>query len=270
MLKGLKKFMPLLIIMLVVLIAVYLIYFSPKLRQIGDNKRAIFGIDKELEAKAPVEQELRGGVSYITEKGVTLSLSTEGEVPFVTGGFIKNMVKGLAVDLSYFEPQAIVPEGEYKRFPIKIAFISDYKNFLGFLSKLRELKTQLRIDSMTVAKTQKENLLGVQLELSIFLLPGRSRIADINFPAFSFNPFFEAPLVRAEMSTGEAGGRRELSLSLQGVMLGDTNKAIINDRFVEEGQVIDGYKVKRIETGKVVLIKGGEKYDLFLGGKYEY
>ncbi|MCX5751891.1 MAG: hypothetical protein NT099_09595 [Candidatus Saganbacteria bacterium] len=272
MLKGLKKFIPLLIIMLMVFGGVYLIYFSPKLHQIGDNKRAIYEIDKELGAKAPLEQELRGGVAYIKEKGVTLSLSTEGEVPFVTGGFIKNMLKGLTVDLNYFEPQAIVAEKEYRRFPIKIGFVSDYKNFLGFLSKLKEIKTQLRIDTMTVAKTQKEGFLTAQLEISIFLLPGGSRIADIKFPTFTFNPFFEAPLVRVETTTsGEvAGGRGELPLSLQGVMLGDVNKAIINDKFVEEGQVIEGYKVKTIEVGKVVLTKGGEHYDLFLGGKYEY
>jgi hypothetical protein len=53
-------------------------------------------------------------------------------------------------------------------------------------------------------------------------------------------------------------------------LLGDVNRAIINDRFVEEGQVIEDYKVRKIEAGKVVLIKGGEKYDLFLGGKYGY
>jgi Tfp pilus assembly protein PilO len=269
MFKKMKKNMPLLIIILVALIAVYLIYFAPKLRQIGDAKRLIAEIDKELQAKAPLEQELRGGVAYIAEKGVTLSLSTEGEVPFVTGGFIKNMIKGLSMDLSYFEPQPIVTEGEYRRFPIKIGFVSDYKNFLEFLAKIRELKTQLRIDTLTVAKSQKEGLLAVQIDVSIFLLPGGSRIADIKFPSFSFNPFFEAPLQKEETAE-TAGEKGELPLGLQGVMLGETNKAIINDRFVEEGQVIDGYKVKRIEAGKVVLIKGGESYDLFLGGKYGY
>ncbi|RKY38454.1 MAG: hypothetical protein DRP76_04455 [Candidatus Omnitrophota bacterium] len=49
---------------------------------------------------------------------------------------------------------------------------------------------------------------------------------------------------------------------LQGIIYTDSYQAVINNNLYRENDVIQGYRIKKIEKDKVVLEKGGEKFIL--------
>lgn len=55
------------------------------------------------------------------------------------------------------------------------------------------------------------------------------------------------------------------TLDLQGIFLaGDKRTAIIDDEMVQEGEWVQGWKVQKIYTNRVVLVKGGREKILYI------
>ncbi len=75
----------------------------------------------------------------------------------------------------------------------------------------------------------------------------------------SVNPF--------AVRTAPAGSAREVSLQLGGIVAGPVACAVINDRLVQAGDLIESLAVERIEADAVILKRGALRLRLPLGGK---
>jgi hypothetical protein len=92
-------------------------------------------------------------------------------------------------------------------------------------------------------------------------------------PATGKNPFAYPPRILKEMAAGKAPGGKEVSgpkspqreYSLSGVLWTEKGGvASINRRILREGEMLDEYRVARIEPNKVILKKEGEEIVLNL------
>lgn len=106
------------------------------------------------------------------------------------------------------------------------------------------------------------------------------RIADfgpVTRDLFKFDPVFYPSISGSSVDMGSAGKSgddptdeqqqqmaRELAvralasaLTLQTTMLGDPNRAMINGELLEEGQVIQGFSLRKVDLRRVTLVKDG-------------
>jgi len=123
-------------------------------------------------------------------------------------------------------------------------------------------------ESFNVVKYQKKS--GVKILICLFLFSIVASLAqakDYKYPYSSFkerDPF--KPLVnkRGNILIREKKGIGDFLL--QGIMYSPKgSQVIINNEVFKEGDIVEGYKIKRIDVYKVIFEKKGEEFVLKWG-----
>jgi hypothetical protein len=76
------------------------------------------------------------------------------------------------------------------------------------------------------------------------------------------DPFYNQRFVRRKIS--HVPVQTKVQLNLKAISYGENSVVMINDRVLMVGDVIEGYQIKKIEPGRVLLSKGSENKTLIL------
>lgn len=247
-------------------------FWSPKIREINSLKGTLKSVEYEIELIAPKEEIIKKGMDISALVRAELAslmkkIPTEAEVPFIIDELISQVGAGLNISYELIKPEPIMAEDKYSRLPLSINFYSDFTDLNLYLKQLKKLPTTIRIDSMLLDKTVTPPKLRVGMLLSAFVMPGPP-IEPREQGEVSRKPYLFDPFYRPTEADLKGRVKKRPMLELQGVWKGKSIKAIINDKVVEVGDAVEGYKVIDIGQNEVTVFKDGNKTVLTIeGGK---
>ena len=123
--------------------------------------------------------------------------------------------------------------------------------------KLREIREQFKTQDIS-SKVNLDDL----AEMTDFILGQEKGESDISWVRNLFSTLLQKQGSKADFD-GEKG--LEGDLKLRGVVvMGETACALIDDKIVKQGEMINDMKVEKIEMGKVILKKDKQEKTLYL------
>ncbi len=257
----------------------YRIFIVPKSKGIKSLRETLSKIERQVNAIFGEEVTLRGGTVQQEEilrqlEKFKEQIPSERDLPRVADEIITRSSRGLDIDYQSIEPQEMVPEGKYKRFPLKIGFTSNYPDFVSYLTQLSQLPVIVVVDNLSLKRmAEGADKLEIALELSAFVVPAqpgeKGAVETKTLPALLVNPFAaetEIEKISAEgmAKTVKKTVPKQPDLSLQGIWKGKEITAFVNGKMVKAGDSVGGYTVQEIQDNKIVLTKNGKQYTLTL------
>jgi Tfp pilus assembly protein PilO len=244
--------------------------YVPKVREINSLKNTLKSVEMEIKLITPPEvaDAEHIDIKEIIKKEIEdlmKKIPTEQEVPFIIDELITRVGRGLNIDYRLIQPQSIAPEGKYKKLPFKVSFLSDYTDLNLYMKKLKGLPATVRIDTLSLNKASAPPKLKVDMMLSIFIMPGApvTKKEDKFYgkrKPYLFDPFFKP------VEVVDKGKKKKAPVELQGIWMGRTAKAIINEKVLTPGDSIAGYELIIIEKNSVTLLKDNKKLILEIKG----
>ena len=269
-----------LVTLLLLGVSLHRMLISPKMAGIKSMRHSLANINAEINSflketsskNSTVEPEV--ALEKEMEK-LLLKIPSQNEVPDIINQLLSEGGQRLGIDYSLIDPQPMVSAGKYNRAPIRVAFTIPFKKFTEYLTAIEEMPEIIRVDNLDMRRVQGDNeRLMVNLLLSAFVMPEKQKEARLTASQeaatselLSNNPFSpksaladkesgsakKAPLSRASQASESA---RTPSFNLQGIMSGDFESALINDRIVYLGGFINGWELIKLNEQSVVLRKG--------------
>jgi len=251
----------------------YNFLYVPKISEINSLKSTLRTVEQEIKLITPAGTVIKDGADIKelikTEiEELMKKMPTEQEVPFIIDELISKVGAGLNIDYRLIQPQAIEKERNYMKLPLKISFITDYTDLHLYMRKLKSLPATVRIDSLSLNKTNAAPNIMVDMRLSVFIMPGggftKKEEAAPERKPYLFDPFFKI----FDLPTGEEGKKKkqEIPLELQGIWKGRAVRAIINDKVLEIGDSVSGFELIEIGDRQVTVIKNNKSFILRIEG----
>ncbi|MFC1540533.1 type 4a pilus biogenesis protein PilO [Candidatus Margulisiibacteriota bacterium] len=269
---------------LLILILGFVLYrglITPKRKGINSLKRNLQNIEGQIGSVLGEEVTLGGGAASEEQMEafllkLTKQIPSEKDIPQILNQFLNQVGKGLNVDYSLIQPQGLKPMGRYKKLPIELKFSTTYSHLNTYLTQLKSLPEVFMIDSMDMRRMPgQSDRLQVHLMVSAFVMPGgvEKIIQAITGEALPLapqtSPFLphelpKKPVTDKTPSAVAVPDSPAPSFNLKGILYGELKSAIVNDRLVYVGDLIDGYEVINIRENNVVLKKGRRIVKLWL------
>lgn len=214
--------------------------------------------------------KLAGEVKLVNAQIIALSIVTneavymsEGDVPYIMRELISSLPRKAGVEVQKIIPQKLKPAGEVKSFPIEVEMLATIPNIEKYIFGLAIFKTPVYVDRLLL-KRLDEKTFAAKAYISLLLVSGK--------PTVSIKQDVKPKETRSRSSKKIFRSRKkevskpvvEKLPGLQGIIGKDSDKAIINDNVVGVGESVNGYKVKSISSGQVVLEKSGKTYKIDL------
>lgn len=273
--SKINKFENLVAFVLIVAICAFGCYqflIRPKIREINSLNNSLRMIDSEIRSEQGGEmatKDVETARAMVQKQLADIAAKVPGEVdsPYLINNFIAVVGKGLNIDYDLIQPGEIVPEGKYKRLPLKVEFEGSYTNLNNYLAQLKNLPVTIRVDDMDLHQLGDVDKLSVRMDLSAFVMPGGTERPDIPIPPVSKangNVFFKNPFaIKAVQPTKEVSQLKleaKTPLKYTGYWIGKTVHAFVDDEVVKEGDVIEGYRVSKIYKDRVIVTKNKNSY----------
>lgn len=199
-------------------------------------------------------------LSIVTNEAVYMS---EGDVPYIMRELISSLPRKAGVEVQKIIPQKLKPAGEVKSFPVEVEMLASIPNIEKYIFGLSVFKTPVYVDRLLL-KRLDEKTFAAKAYISLLLVSGKPTVSikqEVK-PKETRSRVFKK-IFRSKKKEA-AKPIIEEAPELQGIIGDDDKKAIINDNVVGIGESVNGYKVKNISSGQVVLEKSGKTYKIDL------
>jgi len=202
-------------------------------------------------------------IKALSAQSDEMDYMSEGDAPYIIRELISSMPDRAGVEVQKVTPQKIKPAGEVKSFPVEVEMLASIPNIEKYIFGLNIFKTPVYVDRL-ILKRVDDKTFAAKAYISLLLVSGK--------PTVSIKQEQQPKVIEARPLKKNIRGRKKEEVKpvveklpgLQGIMGTDSKKAIINDNVVGVGESVNGYKVKNISSGQVILEKSGKTYKLDL------